>query len=307
MNIAYISHPDCLLHSLSINHLEQPARLQVIETELIKTGLNQKLQHIIAPAVTREQLLRVHDASYIENIFQMSPKTGCVWLDLDTFMNPYTLSAALHAAGATVYAVDLIFSEKISAAFCGIRPPGHHAERARAMGFCIFNNIAVAAAHALEQYQLKRVAIVDFDVHHGNGTQNIFLQDDRVLFCSSFQHPFYPLTDIENPPNHIINIPLPAGTTSRTFRAEVEQHWLDALEKFKPEMVFFSAGFDGHRDDSIANQELTELDYAWVTRRVLNATKHSCQGRVVSALEGGYALNVLGKCVVAHINALMMD
>lgn len=305
MSTAYISHPDCLLHDMGEHHLEQPARLQVIESALIKNNLMQKLINLSAPKVSYEQLARVHDPAYIDTIFKIAPQKGIVRLDPDTFMNSFTLNAALHAAGATVLAVDQIFAKKISGAFCGIRPPGHHAEQNRAMGFCFFNNIAVAVAHTLEHYHLNRIAIVDFDVHHGNGTQDIFFDDDRVLFCSSFQYPFYPSTNIENVPDHIINTPLPAGTGSREFRAAIEQEWLDQLAQFKPEMVFFSAGFDGHFSDPIADFNLTELDYAWVTRRVLQVTARSSGNRVISALEGGYALNSLGPCVVAHVNALL--
>lgn len=304
-SVAFISHPDCILHDLSGNHPESSLRLQAITHELISSGIDSLLQHYSAPAVTREQLLRVHDPDYVDTIFAIAPKSGQVNLDIETAMNPYTLSAALHAAGAAVMAVDLVMAHEANAAFCNVRPPGHHAERDRAMGFCIFNNIAIGVAHALEHYRLKRVAIIDFDVHHGNGTEDIFRNNPRVLFCSSFQHPFYPFSGADVNSSHIINIPLPAGTGSREFRAEVIFHWLEAIKKFKPEMIFISAGFDGYYGDTMANLELNETDYTWITQQMQQLADECCKGRIVSVLEGGYDLNSLGRCVTAHIKALL--
>lgn len=305
MSIALISHPDCLLHDMGKYHPEQPARLQAINDELIRTGLNDILKHYLAPLASREQLLRVHDENYVDHIFQTSPKEGLISLDPDTWMNTYSLTAALRAAGAAVLGVDLVMSGDIDSAFCNIRPPGHHAEKAKAMGFCFFNNVAIAAAHALDHYKLNRVAIVDFDVHHGNGTENIFRDDKRVLYCSSFQDPFYPFSGAETKSNHILNIPLSAGTTGKIFREKVGECWLRQINHFEPDMIFFSAGFDAYIQDEMSSLLLTEEDYAWVTQEVKILANSICNGRVVSVLEGGYDLQGLGRCVAAHIRALL--
>jgi acetoin utilization deacetylase AcuC-like enzyme len=286
-------------------HPECPDRINAIQDRLIASGLEAALRHYDAPLATREQLCRVHDVGYVDMICQRAPTHGLVHLDPDTAMNPYTLTAALRAAGAAVYATDLIMSGEVTCVFCNVRPPGHHAERDRAMGFCIFNNVAVGAAHALEHYGLSRVAIVDFDVHHGNGTEDIFRDDPRVLFCSTFQHPFYPFSGADTRSPHIINVPLPAYTDGRTLRVMIEEHWIPALDHFAPELVFFSAGFDAHREDDMAGLEWTEQDYAWVTRQVKAIADRYAQGRIVSVLEGGYALYALGRSVVAHLKALL--
>lgn len=305
MKIAYITHPDCLLHEADATHPEQPARIRAIENALFNSELAGQLSRYESPAATQEQLAYVHDPLYIQHIFQMSPKDSVVYLDPDTYMNQYTLPAALHAAGAVLQAVDLVMSHEVNLAFCNIRPPGHHAEHMRAMGFSFFNNVAVGVAYALKRYKLKRIAIIDFDVHHGNGTQDIFQNEKRVLYCSIFQYPFYPFSDVDAGGDHIINIALPAGTTGREFRAEIEQHWLGAVRAFKPEIIFFSAGFDGHRNDVLANWLLTEFDYAWLTRRIKQIADECAHGRMISVLEGGYALDVLGQCVVAHLGAML--
>ncbi|MFI4955488.1 MAG: histone deacetylase family protein [Gammaproteobacteria bacterium] len=305
MAVAFISHPDCLLHDMGQHHPEQPARLRVIDEELALRGLNARLEKHLAPLAAREQLLRVHTAEYIESIYQLAPQTGLVSLDPDTAMNPYTLTAALRAAGAVIYAVDLVMQGAVKAAFCSIRPPGHHAERDRAMGFCFFNNVAVGVAHALEHYQLKRVAIVDFDVHHGNGTENIFQHDERVLLCSSFQHPFYPFSGATTKSSHIINLPLPAGSGGEVFRKKAAELWFEPIKQFQPDMLFFSAGFDAYINDEMANLRFTEDDYAWITQEIKQIAEITCQGRMISALEGGYDLAGLGKCVAAHIGELL--
>jgi acetoin utilization deacetylase AcuC-like enzyme len=304
MSVGIISHPDCLLHEMGSLHPEQPARIRVIEDKLIMSGVRADLQEYEAPLVTKDQLARVHTVDYIEHIFNSAPKHGLISLDPDTWMNPYTIKAAQRAAGAVVYGVDLVMSGELNAVFCNVRPPGHHAERSQAMGFCFFNNIAVGVAHALEHYNLKRVAIIDFDVHHGNGTENIFKNDDRVLLCSSFQHPFYPFSGSETHSQHILNIPLATGCTGKVFREQVEAHWLKKIREFQPEMIFFSAGFDGHERDVMANVSLHEEDYAWITHKVKAIADEVCHGRIVSALEGGYALDALSRSVLAHIEAL---
>lgn len=305
MTIAIISHPDCLLHDMGFDHPEQPRRLRAIETEFVREGLDPYLKHYQAPLATREQVLRVHDENYVDQIFNLAPKEGVISLDPDTWMNPYTLSAALRAAGANVYAVDLIMKNEIHAAFCNVRPPGHHAEYARAMGFCFFNNIAVGVAHALDHYKLDRVAIIDFDVHHGNGTEDIFRNEERVLLCSSFQHPFYPGSGAETISDHILNMPLEAGTTGKSYREHVIEYWIPKVIEFQPDMIFFSAGFDAHAQDPLANLLFTEDDYAWITYQFKQIANKYSKGRMVSTLEGGYDLDALGASAAAHVKALM--
>ena len=220
-------------------------------------------------------------------------------------MNSHSLSAALRAAGAVVLGVDMVMSGQTSAAFCNVRPPGHHAEYNKAMGFCIFNNIAVGAAHALHMHRLQRIAIVDFDVHHGNGTEDIFRDVPKILFCSTFQHPFYPHTGADNISKNIVNVALPAGTDSQAFRDAVESIWLPNLEAFKPELILISAGFDAHIEDDMANLCLVDQDFFWVTSKIKTIADKYAKGRIVSTLEGGYALPALGRSVIAHINALL--
>jgi acetoin utilization deacetylase AcuC-like enzyme len=289
---------------MGAHHPESPARIHAIEDGLIAAGVMDHLQRHEAPEATREQLLRVHDADYVDLIEATAPQHGMVELDPDTSMNPFSYPAALRAAGAAVLGVDLVMEGKAENAFCNIRPPGHHAERARAMGFCIFNNVAVGVAHALAHHGLKRVAIADFDVHHGNGTENIFHDDPRVMLCSTFQHPYYPYRGADSGNDHIINVPLPAGTNGAAFRDAVTRYWLPALERFQPELVMFSAGFDAHRDDELAMLMLTESDYEWVTKEVKRIAEKYAQRRMVSLLEGGYELHALARSALAHIKAL---
>jgi acetoin utilization deacetylase AcuC-like enzyme len=305
MTICLISHPDCALHEMGEHHPESPARLGAVRNQLLTSGLDFVLLHQDAPLASREQLCRVHDADYVELIFQSAPEEGHVRLDPDTGMNPSSLNAALRAAGAVVLGVDLVMSGQSSAAFCNVRPPGHHAERNTAMGFCIFNNVAVGAAHALQAHQLERVAILDFDVHHGNGTEDMFRDDTQVLFCSTFQHPFYPYSGTEVDSENIVNVPLSAGADGQAFRTAVESHWLPRLEAFRPELILISAGFDAHVEDDMAGICLVEKDYAWVTTEIKKIADKYAKGRIVSTLEGGYALSALGRSVVAHINALL--
>jgi len=301
----FISHPDCKLHEMQSWHPESPARLAAIEDQLIMSGLMPLLIQQAAPLATREQLLRVHTAAHIEMIEATQPTEGIMNLDLDTAMCPDSLNAALRAAGAMVLAVDSVMLQKNHNAFCSVRPPGHHATRNRAMGFCLFNNIAVGIAHALESYKLARVAVVDFDVHHGNGTEDIFRDDPRVLMVSTFQHPLYPYGGIEGRSERMVNIPLAEGSGGNAFRAAVEGYWLPALHAFKPQMIFISAGFDAHRDDELAGMNLLEDDYAWVTEKIKNVAEQYAEGRIISALEGGYDLGALGRSVAAHVAVLM--
>ena len=305
MSIALVSHHACSLHVMGDHHPEQPARLHAISDRLIASGLDMVLLHHDAPPATREQLLRVHDPGYVQHIYDNAPSDGYYWLDGDTAMGRHTLDAALHAAGAVVRAVDLVMAGDASQAFCAVRPPGHHAERSRAMGFCFFNNVAVGAAHAIAAHGLERVAIVDFDVHHGNGTEDIFGGDGRVLFCSTFQHPFYPHSGFDSAVPNVVNCPLPARADGAAFREAVEAHWFPALEQFAPQLVMISAGFDAHREDDMANLRLMEFDYAWITRRLCELADRHAGGRVVSTLEGGYSLQALARSVAVHIKSFL--
>ncbi len=304
MQTAYITHSLCLKHDMGLHHPECPARIHAVEDQLIASQLFGYLQHCEAPEVTREQLLRVHGAAYVDAIAATAPHEGSVDLDGDTSMNPFTYPAALRAAGAVVMAVDMVMAREVENAFCNVRPPGHHAERSQAMGFCIFNNIAVGAAHALAAHGLQRVAIADFDVHHGTGTEDIFHEDPRVMLCSTFQHPFYPYKGSDSGNDHIINVPLAAGAGSMEFREAVSTRWLPALESFQPELLLISAGFDAHWEDDMSMLRLVDGDYAWVTEQLKRVAAKYCHGRIVSVLEGGYELHALGRSAMAHIKAL---
>ena len=304
MATAFITHGDCMRHDMGAHHPECPARLAAIDDQLIASGIAPHLAHHDAPLATLEQLVRVHPDAYVEAIRAARPARGIVHLDPDTAMSPGTWDAALRAAGAAVLATDLVAGGKAESAFCSVRPPGHHATRTRAMGFCIFNNVAVGAMHALEAHGLERVAIVDFDVHHGNGTEEIFEDDERVLMAGSFQHPFYPYSGTDHPARNMFNVPLPAGTGSQGFREAAERVWLPALDDFAPQMIFFSAGFDAHVEDDMAMLRLVDQDYAWVTERVKTIADRHARGRIVSSLEGGYALSALGRSVVQHLKVL---
>jgi acetoin utilization deacetylase AcuC-like enzyme len=305
VTVSLITHPICLQHEAEGYHPEQPARLSAIQTELKQSGLIERLQSYEALPASREQLERAHSAAHVQEVFSQVPSRGVAYLDPDTFVNPYSLEAALRAAGAVVQGVDQVMSGEASAAFCAVRPPGHHAERQRAMGFCLFNNVAVGAAHALAEHGLERVAIVDFDVHHGNGTEDIFRDEPRVLLCSSFQHPFYPGSGGNTVSDHILNMPLAAGTDGQHYRQRVTAEWLPALDRFRPQLIFFSAGFDAHRDDPLGGLKFDESDFAWITGEVKQIAERHAEGRMVSTLEGGYNLDALGKSVAAHIEALV--
>jgi acetoin utilization deacetylase AcuC-like enzyme len=306
MSLGLITHRDCRLHNAGELHPECPARLDAISDQIIASGIEPFMRHYDAPLATREQLERVHTPDYVQHIFNIAPTDQSIHLDPDTVMCPATLQAALRAAGAVIYAVDLVMQGDINTAFCSVRPPGHHAEHDKAMGFCIFNNIAVGVAHALAEYKLERVAIVDFDVHHGNGTEDIFKDEPRVLLCSSFQHPFYPYTEFEtSQPDNIYHMPMEVGSGSQAFKEQMTEHCFPVLETFKPELIFISAGFDAHIEDDMSNIVLVDDDYQWVTQQIMKIAKKYSNGRVISALEGGYALSALGRSVVKHLKALM--
>jgi acetoin utilization deacetylase AcuC-like enzyme len=305
LSTAYISHPSCHAHDTGQGHPECASRLSAIEDKLLLSGLFDFLGNIDAPEVNQEQLLRAHTAGHLSMIETMMPQEGYERLDPDTVISPGTLNAAKRAAGAVVEAVDLVMGGKFENAFCCIRPPGHHAEHDRSIGFCIFNNIAVGVKHALEEHGLTRVAVLDFDVHQGNGTEDILIGDDRVLYCSIFQHPFFPYTRLPENSERVVSIPLDASAKSAEFRAAVTDHWLPALERFQPEIVFVSAGFDAHRDDEMSYVSLTDADFRWVSEEIVRVAKASASGRIVSALEGGYELHSLARCAEAHIRVLM--
>ncbi|MCB1676571.1 MAG: histone deacetylase family protein [Halioglobus sp.] len=307
MAIAYISHPDCRLHDMGRHHPEQPARLAAIDDRLIASGLDAVLQHHRAQPVARSSLAAVHGASYVNDVFARAPRDGVVWLDGDTAMNEHSLRAARLAAGAVVMGVELALAGEAARVFCAVRPPGHHAERDKAMGFCFFNNVAVGAYHAIDAHGLQRVAIVDFDVHHGNGTEDIVAGDERVLFCSTFQHPFYPHSGAGSAAPNVVNVPLPQGTDGTEFRRAVQQYWLPRLAAFAPQLILVSAGFDAHRADPMANLNLVAADYAWVTRQLCRQSQRSASGRIVSTLEGGYDLDALARSVEAHLKAFLDD
>ena len=303
-SVAFITHPDCLKHEMGAHHPECPQRLGAIGDQLIASGLEAQLAHFEAPLATDEQLARVHPLDYVRAIRDSAPEHGTVHLDPDTAMNPFTLRAALRAAGAAVMATDLVMQNSVKSAFCSVRPPGHHACRARPMGFCIFNNVAVAARHAIAEHGLERVAIIDFDVHHGNGTEDIFEDDEQVMMASIFQHPFYPYSGTESPASNMFNVPLAAGSGGRELRAAVNEVWLPALEEFRPELVIFSAGFDAHAEDDMASLRFIDSDYAWVTAQVKAIADKYAEGRIVSMLEGGYSLPALGRSAVQHLRVL---
>ena len=301
---AFVTHRDCWQHDMGAHHPECPDRLGAINDRLIAAGLDLYLQFHDAPLAEMEQLERVHPRAYVEKLKSSSPQHGIVHLDPDTAMSPGTWQAALRSAGAGCYAVDLVMRGEAHNVFCAVRPPGHHAERAKAMGFCFFNNIAVAARHALAAWNLSRVAVIDFDVHHGNGTEEILSGDERVLMVGMFQHPFYPYCGTDSPAPNMCNIPVPAGTRGDGFRDIVADIWVPRLREFRPEMLFVSAGFDAHYEDDMASLGLVESDYAFVTEQLKRVAGETANGRIVSMLEGGYALSALARSVATHVKVL---
>jgi len=299
------THAACLLHDAGPGHPESPSRLQAV-LEALDADRFAMLDRIEAPRATREQLHRVHAQHLIDLVFDNAPNEGYVRVDPDTTMCPQSLEAALRAAGAVVTAVDALIDGNALRAFCAVRPPGHHATPERAMGFCLFNSIAVGAAHALAR-GVDRVAIVDFDVHHGNGTQDIFWDDPRVLYASTHQWPLYPGTGARNETGagNIVNAPLPPGSGSREFRAACQAIVLPALRAFRPQLVMISAGFDAHQLDPLADMNLDSDDYAWITSELVEIARTFAGGRAVSSLEGGYSLTALRQSAAAHVAAML--
>ncbi|EGY53734.1 histone deacetylase family protein [Neisseria shayeganii] len=303
---AYITHPACFGHNMGEGHPEAPARLSAIRDRLMSAQLFDFLQEVEAPLVSDIQLARVHPTRYLNYLESVQPDTGTYRVDTDTAMNSGTLKAARYAAGAVVKAVDMVMNEEVPNAFCAVRPPGHHAETEKAMGFCFFNNVAVGAMHAIAEYRLERVAIIDFDVHHGNGTEEIFKDEDRVMLLSCFQHPFFPYCGdkpIGSNPN-IINTPMKSGTRGAEFRDMVSEVWLPKLHAFEPQLVFICAGFDAHLEDEMGNFGLVEADYKWVTQQIMLIAQLYCNGKIVSSLEGGYTLSPLARSVAEHVKVL---
>jgi acetoin utilization deacetylase AcuC-like enzyme len=307
MTTLYITHDDFRLHEMGPGHPECPGRLVAISDELEGSGLLADLRTLQAPLAEAADLERVHDPRYVESIFRGAPAAGYRQLDPDTAMNPHSLDAARRAAGAGILAVDELLAGRARNAFCAVRPCGHHATPARSMGFCIFNNVAVAAAHALGKGGLSRVAVIDFDVHHGNGTEDIFSAPQwqgRVLMAGFFQHPFYPYRGTDQPAPNMLNVPLAAGSGGAVVRRAVGDTWLPALERFRPELILISAGFDAHAEDLLGGMALVEADYAWMTHELQNVADRHADGRIVSMLEGGYSLPALARSVRAHVGEL---
>ncbi|HUF57296.1 MAG TPA: histone deacetylase family protein [Thermohalobaculum sp.] len=306
MAILVLSHPSSHEHVTPAGHPERVARIETVD-RVLGSGPYAGLDRAEAPAATDEQITRAHPRAYLERIVGMAPASGHVSLDPDTHMGPGSLGAARHAAGSNVAAVEAVVSGSARAAFCAVRPCGHHAEKTRAMGFCLFNNVAVGALHALDALGLERVAIVDFDVHHGNGTQDIFWDDPRVLFASTHQMPLYPGTGAasETGAGNIVNAPLRPMTGGREMRAAYEERVLPAVSDFAPQLLLISAGFDAHRDDPLANLNWLPEDFAWVTRELCAVARDCCDGRVVSTLEGGYDLDGLATSLATHLDVLI--
>ena len=309
----YFSHRDFWKHDMGAGHPECPARLDAIEDRLLACGVGDALERFDVPLATLPQIVRAHTAGHLEYLEALTqrliadvPAGGPdhALVDPDTSLNRFTLLAARRAAGAAIAATDAVLAGKIENAFCAVRPPGHHACREQAMGFCFLNNVAIAARHALEHHGLKRVAIVDFDVHHGNGTEDILANDPRVLMVGIFQHPFYPHSGADLPADNMLNLPVPAYTRGMDVRELIEMMWIPRLEAFKPEMIFVSAGFDAHRDDDLGQLSLNENDFAWITGRVHDIARRYARGRIVSMLEGGYHLDALARSVESHVRVL---
>ena len=308
MPTAFYSHAECRLHDMGAGHPECPQRLDVIADQLLASGLDVALQHREAPLATLAQLTRAHSVHYVTQLKdfleQVQASGESRHLDPDTVACPGTWRAALRAAGAAVAATEAVLRGEVDNAFCSTRPPGHHATRDETMGFCFFNNVAIGARHALDVLGLERVAIIDFDVHHGNGTEDIIAGDERVLMCSFFQHPLYPnCGDVPKGAN-MVNVPIPPYTRGLAVREIIDAMWLPRLDAFAPQMLFISAGFDAHREDELGQLGLVEADYEWITRRLVDVARRHCQGRIVSCLEGGYALSALARSVVTHLRVL---
>lgn len=299
-------HPDFLLHDTGLGHPESPDRLKAVDKALSSPEFA-GLSRMAAPEADSSKLQLIHTPQHIERIFNSMPQQGLAFIDGDTVVSAGSKTAALRAAGAVCDAVDRVLSKHADNAFCAVRPPGHHAEPDRAMGFCLFNNVAIAAEYARRHHHLERIAIVDFDVHHGNGTQKAFYQQPNVLYASSHQMPHYPGTGdpSETGAGNIVNVALKAGEGSEVFRHRYQKRILPAVTAFKPDLILISAGFDAHKLDPLASIQLMEADYQWLTEELVAIANTSCEGRLVSVLEGGYHLSALAASVAGHVKALM--
>ncbi len=307
MTTLYLSHPAALDHATPLGHPERADRIRVIERALEHERFAGLVREP-APAADRETVALAHPLAYVEALAEASPQDGLVAIDADTVLSPGTYEAALRGAGGAARAVDEVMTGRVAIAFCAMRPPGHHADRAQAMGFCFFNNAAIATRHAQSRHGAERVAVIDWDVHHGNGTQDIFWSDPTVLYCSSHEMPLYPGTGRPSERGEhgtIVNVALAAGDGSDIFREAFETAILPRVDAFAPDLIVISAGFDAHWRDPLANLNLTEADFAWATRRLMAIAARRCAGRVVSLLEGGYDLEGLSKSVAAHVDALL--
>ena len=309
MTTAFYTHPDCRGHDMGTEHPECPGRLDAIDDHLIATGLQIALDCREAPVVEAADLGNAHSSGYVAEMRDVLEHVAADGqsraIDPDTIASAGTLKAVLRAAGAAVAATDAVLDGDVANAFCAVRPPGHHATRDQAMGFCFFNNVAVAARHALDVRGLERVAIIDFDVHHGNGTEDIIAGDERVLMASIFQHPLYPYSGAVPQGGNMINVPVPPYSRGPAIRALIEENWIERLDRFRPQMVFVSAGFDAHRDDELGQLGLVEADYTWITQQIKALADKHAAGRIVSCLEGGYNLGALARSVAAHLRVLM--
>jgi acetoin utilization deacetylase AcuC-like enzyme len=285
------------------HHPECPERIAAIEDQLIQSRLDAHLKRIDPPLASEADIARVHSEDHLAFVKSKAPSSGYSMIDGDTIMNSATWTVSLRAAGAAMAAVDAVMQGEVNNAFCAIRPPGHHAEPHRSMGFCVFNNVAIATRYAIEKYDLDRVAVIDFDVHHGNGTEAAFINDPHVLMCSFFQHPFYPYSGLDGGDN-MVNVPLPASTNGKVVREMISQTWIPRLEEFKPQLIIISAGFDAHREDDLGQMGLVEDDYVWMTKQLMEVANRYCDGKIVSCLEGGYNLSALGRSVAAHLKTL---
>jgi len=305
---AFYSHPDCRGHDMGDGHPECPQRLDAIDDHLIATGLDAALERREAPVVDLAELGHAHESRFVDELRDLLQRVAAAGrrsaIDPDTIASPGTWAAVVRAAGAAVAATDAVIDGEVANAFCAVRPPGHHATRDQAMGFCFFNNVAVAARHALDVRGLERVAIVDFDVHHGNGTEDIVANDERVLMVSIFQHPLYPYSGAVPMGTNMVNVPVPPYARGPHIRALIEENWIAPLEAFRPQMLFVSAGFDAHRDDELGQLGLVEADYTWITQRIKDIANRHANGRIVSCLEGGYNLGALARSVAAHLRVL---
>jgi acetoin utilization deacetylase AcuC-like enzyme len=309
----YFTHRDCHAHEMGPGHPECPERLDAIEKRLEATGMTQMLLRREAPLAGLEAIELAHGHQHVASLQALSEslsekasqgEAAHAYLDPDTAMNNKTWDAILRGAGAALAATDAVMAGEFNNAFCAVRPPGHHACRDQAMGFCFINNVAVASKYALERHGLKRVAIVDFDVHHGNGTEDIVAGDERILMVSFYQHPFYPQGGSRSKASNLVNMPVPAHTQGPVIRELIEAHWMPRLQVHAPEMIFISAGFDAHREDDLGQLGLVEADYAWITRRLKQVALEHGHGRIVSCLEGGYNLSALARSVEAHLRVL---